>query len=46
MACDWLEEYAVHASSAKQSGAGLGTLRAEYVHRYNRLLEREKQPHC
>ena len=46
MACDWLEEYAVHASSAKQSGAGLGTLRAEYVHRYNRLLEREKQPHA
>ena len=33
------------ASSAKQSGAGLGTLRAEYVHRYNQLLEREKQPH-
>ena len=23
----------------------LGTLRAEYVHRYNQLLEREKQPH-
>ena len=45
MACDWLEEYAMRASSAKQSGAGLGTLRAEYVHRYNRLLEREKQPH-
>ena len=45
MACDWSEEYAMRASSAKQSGAGLGTLRAEYVHRYNRLLEREKQPH-
>ena len=45
MAYDWSEEYATHASSAKQSGAGLGTLRAEYVHRYNRLLEREKQPH-
>ena len=30
---------------AKQSGAGLSTLRAEYVHRYDRLLEREKQPH-
>ena len=42
---DWSEEYAEHASSAKQSGAGLGRLRAEYVHRYNRLLEREKQPH-
>ena len=45
MADDWSEEYATHASSAKQSGAGLGALRAEYVHRYNRLLEREKQPH-
>ena len=45
MAYDWSEEYATHASSAKQSGAGLGTLRAEYVHRYNQLLEREKQPH-
>ena len=45
MAYDWSEEYARRASSAKQSGAGLGTLRAEYVHRYNRLLEREKQPH-
>ena len=45
LAYDWSEEYAEHASSAKQSGAGLGTLRAEYVHRYNRLLEREKQPH-
>ena len=45
MAYDWSEEYATRASSAKQSGAGLGTLRADYVHRYNRLLEREKQPH-
>ena len=45
MAYDWSKEYAMRASSAKQSGAGLGTLRAEYVHRYNRLLEREKQPH-
>ena len=45
MAYDWSEEYAMRASSAKQSGARLGTLRAEYVHRYNRLLEREKQPH-
>ena len=42
MAHDWLEEYAVRASSAKQSGTELGTLRAEYVHRYNRLLDREK----
>ena len=45
MADDWSEEYATRASSAKQSGAGLGALRAEYVHRYNRLLEHEKQPH-
>ena len=45
LAYDWSEEYAERASSAKQSGAGLGTLRAEYVHRFNRLLEREKQPH-
>ena len=41
----WSKEYAARASSAKQSGAGLGTLRAEYVHRYNQLLEHEKQPH-
>ena len=45
MAYDWSEEYAMRASSAKQSGARLGTLRAEYVHRYNQLLDREKQPH-
>ena len=45
MAYDWLEEYAMCASSAKQSGTELGTLRAEYVHRYNRLLEHQKQPH-
>ena len=45
MAYDWSEEYAMHASSDKQSGTGLGTLRAEYIHRYNRLLDREKQPH-
>ena len=45
MAYDWLEEYAMRASSAKQSGISLSTLRAEYIHRYNRLLDREKQPH-
>ena len=45
MAYDWLEEYVMHASSAKQSGTGLSKLRAEYIHRYNRLLDREKQPH-
>ena len=37
MAEDWSEEYAMRATSAKQSGAGLGTLRAEYIHRYNQL---------
>ena len=42
MAYDWSKEYARRASSAKQSGAGLGTLRAEYVHRYNQLLDHEK----
>ena len=45
MAYDWLEEYAMRASSARQSGVSLSTLRAEYIHRYNRLLDREKQPH-
>ena len=45
LAYDWSEEYAMRASSAKQSGARLGTLRAEYVHKYNQLLEREKQLH-
>ena len=41
----WLEEYAKRASSARQSGTGLNTLRAEYIHRYNQLLDWEKQPH-
>ena len=45
MAYDWLEEYARHASSARRSGTGLNTLRAEYIHRYNQLLDQEKQPH-
>ena len=45
LAYEWSEEYAQRASSAKRSGAGLSTLRAEYVHRYDRLLEWEKQPH-
>ena len=43
LAYEWSEEYAQRTSSAKQSGAGLSTLRAEYVHRYDRLLEWEKQ---
>ena len=45
MAYDWLEGYAMRASSARQSGVSLSTLRAEYIHRYNQLLDREKQPH-
>ena len=45
MAYDWLEEYAMRASSAKQSGVSLRALRAEYIHRYNQLLDHEKQPH-
>ena len=45
MAYDWLEEYAMCASSAKQSGINLNMLRAEYIHGYNRLLDHDKQPH-
>ena len=45
MAYDWLEEYTMRASSGKQSGIGLSTLRVEYIHRYNQLLDCEKQPH-
>ena len=37
MAYDWLEEYTRRASSARQSGISLSTLRAEYIHRYNQL---------
>ena len=39
MAYDWLEEYSMRAASAKLSGIGLSTLQAEYIHRYNRLLD-------
>ena len=46
LAQGWLEEYSMQAASAKLHGHGLGTLRAEYIHRYNRLLDRKKQPHC
>ena len=45
MAYGWLGEYAERAFSAKQEGSSLGPLRAEYSHRYNRMLDREKQPH-
>ena len=46
LAQGWLEEYSMRAAAEKQKGHNLQALRAEYVHRYNRLLEREKQPHC
>ena len=46
LAQGWLEEYSMWAASAKLRGHGLGTLRAEYVHRYNRLLDHKKQPRC
>ena len=46
LAQGWLEEYSMRAASVKLQGHGLGTLRAEYIHRYNRLLDHEKQPHC
>ena len=45
LAYEWSEEYAQRASSAKQSAARISALRAEYIHRYDRLLEWEKQPH-
>ena len=45
MVYDWLEEYSMRAASAKLSGIGLSMLRAEYIHRYNRLLDQKKQPH-
>ena len=45
LADEWAEQYAQRAASVKWSGAELSTLRAEYVHRYDQLLEREKQPH-
>ena len=42
----WLEEYSMQAESAKLHRCDLGTLRAEYIHKYNRLLDREKRSHC
>ena len=38
LAYEWSEEYAERAFSAKQSGVELSTLRAEYVHRYDRVV--------
>ena len=34
------------AASAKLCRHDLNTLRAKYIHKYNRLLACEKQPHC
>ena len=34
------------AALAKLRKRDLNTLRAEYIHKYNRLLDCEKQPHC
>ena len=46
LAQGWLEEYSMWAASAKLHKCDLNTLRAEYIHKYNRLLDCEKQPHC
>ena len=46
LAQGWLEEYSMRAVAEKLKGHSLHALRAEYVHRYNRLLDQEKQPHC
>ena len=46
LAQEWLEEYSMQAASAKIRKRDLNTLRAEYIHKYNRLLDGEKQPHC
>ena len=45
MACVWLEEYSMRADAARMHRIGLDTLQAEYIHRYNRLLDCEQQPH-
>ena len=46
LAQGWLKEYSMKAAIEKLRGHSLGALRAEYIHRYNRLLDHEKQPHC
>ena len=46
LAQEWLGEYSVRAATEKLKGHSLNALRAEYIHRYNQLLDREKQPHC
>ena len=45
MAYNWLGEYSRQATSAKLKGGDLSALRVEYIHRYNQLLDRERQPH-
>ena len=45
MAYDWLREYSRQASSIKLKGGDLSVLCVEYIHRYNQLLDRERQPH-
>ena len=45
MVYDWLREYSRQASSVKLKGGDLSVLRAEYIHRYNQLLDHERQPH-
>ena len=45
IAYDWLEEYSRQASSAKLKGDDLSALHAEYIHRYNQLLDHERQSH-
>ena len=43
--CDWLEEYSMRAASARVNRTSLHMLQAEYIHRYNKLLDHEQQPH-
>ena len=45
MAYDWLREYSRQASIVKLKGGDLSALRAEYIHRYNQLLDHKRQPH-
>ena len=41
----WLEEYSMQTAAARVCRISLDTLSAEYIHRYNRLLNHEQQPH-
>ena len=45
LAGEWIEEYFAWATAAKLHGVNLSVLRTEYIHRYNRLLDQEKQPY-